>query len=162
MPRLFVIRVFRALLAVWFVLSVGEPSVVHICPMHASAAAELAEAGIGDTAMAHGSREMAHHAARHAGHGSSTDSHSSGQHQHHCTCISCCVGSATSILAATPPRLVTPPVVTVAARRVTRADLLALEDPPHLLPPGTGPPRAERGESLPRAPLVQESMTTGT
>jgi len=142
MPRSFATRVFRALLAVWFVLSVGEPSVVHICPMHASAAAELAEAGMVDVAMGHGAGEMAHHAAHHAGHGLSTDSHSTGQHQHHCTCISCCVGSATSVLAATPPRLETPAVLAAVAKRPPRADVLALEDPPHLLPPGTGPPRA--------------------
>jgi len=134
MRRLYLARVLRALLAVWFVLSVGEPSVVHICPMHASAAAELAADGHG---------EPAHHAAgHHAEHGASSHSHSTGQHQHHCTCINCCVGSAASALAASSVQLQTPHVVAVVAQLPSRDGVRALEAPPHLLPPSTGPPRA--------------------
>lgn len=122
MRRDLISRMLRALLAVWFVLTVGEPSVVHICPMHSSAAAELA-------------------AGHHAGHSTSHHSHSAGQHAHHCTCISCCVGSASSALAPSGYRLEAPALVAAFAPPTLPSDAVPLEDPPHLLPPGTGPPR---------------------
>ena len=140
MPREFATRALRALLAVWFVLSVGEPSVVHFCPMHASAAAELAYARMSPFAM---QRDAAHGAAgHHAQHGASSHSQSSGQHQHHCTCIDCCIASASSALVATGVELPTTPVVAVLERLPSSNGLPALEAPPHLLPPSTGPPRA--------------------
>lgn len=136
MPRDFATRILRALLAVWFVLSVGEPSVVHFCPMHASAAAELASMGLG---------EASHHAAGHhthhgmAGESRSPDHH---QHQHHCTCIDCCVASASSALAASAVQMEAPRVVVIVAPSPSRTDVLPLDEPPHLRPPSTGPPRA--------------------
>lgn len=126
-------RVLRALLAVWFVLSVGEPSVVRICPMHASAAAELADAGLGG---------MAHHSAgHHAHHDASGHSHSSREHQHHCTCIDCCVASSPSALAARGVELETLRIVAVVAPLPSSNGFAALAEPAHLLPPSTGPPR---------------------
>ena len=142
MRRDLIPRVLRALLAVWFVLTVGEPSVVHICPMHASAAAELADADAGGMPMATGM--VAEHAMRghHPRHGTSGHSHSSGGHAHHCTCISCCIGCNSTALAATRVQIEPPAVVVAVATTVSANGLLAVEDPPHLLPPETGPPRA--------------------
>ena len=143
MPSVFVVRVLRALLAIWFVLSIGEPSVVRICPMHATAAAELADADLGAMPGPMGSEEAAHHAGgHHASHGAPTHSHSSQQHHHHCTCINSCVGSASSaLLAATRVQVEAPAVVAVVDQAASPSDGPALDEPPHLLPPGTGPPR---------------------
>ena len=142
MPSVFVVRVLRALLAIWFVLSIGEPSVVRICPMHATAAAELADADLGTISRASGAEEAAHHTGHHASHGAPMHSHSSQQHHHHCTCINSCVGSASSaLLAATRVQVEAPAVVAVVDQATSPSDGPALDDPPHLLPPGTGPPR---------------------
>ena len=142
MPSVFVVRVLRALLAIWFVLSIGEPSVVRICPMHATAAAELADADLGTGSRPMGSEDVAHHTGHHASHGAPTHSHSSQQHHHHCTCINSCMESASSAaLAAARVQVEAPPVVAVVDESASPSDGLALDDPPHLLPPGTGPPR---------------------
>ena len=142
MPRDLTSRVFRAILAVWFVLSVGEPSVVRICPMHASAAAELADGDAGGMAVAPQTNPEHGAHGHHAPHGASSHSHSSGGHAHHCTCIGCCIGCASSALAATRLQIETPKIVAVVATTVSPSDVLSVQGPPHLLPPGTGPPRA--------------------
>jgi hypothetical protein len=142
MRRDLMLRVLRALLAVWFVLTVGEPSVVHICPMHASAAAELADGPFGTAQAAPGRADAADHASgHHAGHGALHHSHAPGHHAHHCTCISSCVGSASLVLAPAGYRFEAPALVAVFEPAALPGDVAALEDPPHLLPPGTGPPR---------------------
>jgi hypothetical protein len=143
MPRQLATRVLRALLAVWFVLTVGEPSVLRTCPKHASAAAELAEAGFDSLAPSHPSAHAAHAAGDHHGaHGARTNAPAPSHHQHHCTCINCCVGAASAALAAPHVQLAPAQVVAVAAHRPSWRDVPAFQEPPHLLPPGTGPPRA--------------------
>jgi hypothetical protein len=120
-------RLFSACLAVWFVLSVGEPSFVHLCPMHGGAAAEHA-----GTASAHS------HGAHHAG---VNDSPAPGHHTHHCSCISCCIGAGAAALAAQPVSLADAITFDANAPHGTPHTLPRLA-PPHTLPLATGPPRA--------------------
>lgn len=119
--------VLRALLAFWFVLSVGEPSVAHRCPMHGGAFAEQASPSA-----------MAGHMAAHDSH----RSHGSGERGHHCTCIDCCVGASAVALPATELSLAPATHVVVAALTFPSADVLPRSAPPHARPLATGPPRA--------------------
>lgn len=125
MPRHWSVRVLRAFVALWFVLSVGEPSVVHFCPMHGGMLAELA----GASPMAGMAMPGPHH-----GNGSS---------HHHCTCIdSCDAAGAAAVLPSLHVSL-TPATWTLAATPVaTTAESLPRPAPPNAQPPGTGPPRA--------------------
>lgn len=146
MPRHWSVRVLRAFLALWFVLSVGEPSIVHFCPMHGGLLGELAAApgrmhmsGMGMPGRAASGRQLPTRAPdRHA-----TDQPTAPQAHHHCTCIACCMGAGTA--AALPALHVTlgAPAYTVAvAPAAPSAETLPRPAPPHAQPPGTGPPRA--------------------
>lgn len=126
MPRHWSSRLFSACLAVWFVLSVGEPSFVHLCPTHGGAAAE--HAGMGG---AHG------HGAHHGG---ANQSPTPGHHAHHCSCISCCIGAGAAALAARPVSLAEAIAFDENAPIAT-PDTLPRLAPPHSLPLATGPPR---------------------
>jgi hypothetical protein len=124
-------RLFSACLAVWFVLSVGEPSFVHLCPMHGGGAVE--HAGMGG-AHAHGAH--GHGAHR----GAANDSPTSDHHAHHCSCISCCIGAGAAALAAPPVSLPDAVAFDANAPIVTPETLPRLA-PPYTLPLATGPPR---------------------
>ena len=117
----------RALLALWFVLSVGEPSVAHRCPMHGGALTEPASPSA-----------MAGHMAAHDSH----RGHDPGAHSHHCTCIDCCVGSCAAALPPVELSLAPATHLLVAAPLMPSADVLPRPAPPHTQPLATGPPRA--------------------
>jgi hypothetical protein len=119
-------RLFSACLAVWFVLSVGEPSFLRLCPAHGGAA------GPHDMGGAHG----------HAMHGGPTnDSPTPAHHAHHCSCISCCVGSG-SASPAPPPVSLADAIAFVASTQLATSETLPRLAPPYTLPLATGPPRA--------------------
>lgn len=117
----------RALLAFWFVLSVGEPAVAHRCPMHGGAFMRQASASA-----------MAGHMAAHDGHGS----RDSGERGHHCTCIDCCVGASAAALPAAELSLAPATHIVVDAPAFPSAEVTPRPAPPHAQPLATGPPRA--------------------
>ena len=125
-------RILRTLLALWFVLSVGEPSVLRTCPMHSSAAAELG--GEGDMSGMH----MPGHEATHG-------SHSSGAHHHahHCSCVNCCVGCSCHVLHSPRAALGTPTCAVQTSVGYQTADATRRSSERYILPPGTGPPRVQ-------------------
>src|SRR6185295_8893519 len=102
-------RFVASMLAVWFPLVVGEPSLLQPCPMHSAAA------------VAQSSAHAMHGAASaHTGHQganvSATAPDGGGTHNHQmCSCIAnCCgAGSLTTAVAPRAPELVV--VTTVAA-----------------------------------------------
>lgn len=119
--------VLRVVFALWFVLSVGEPSVAHRCPMH------------GGMLMEHASPSaMAGQMAAHDEH----PSHDSGAQGHHCTCIDCCVGASVAALPALELSLAPATHVLVESPAFPSADVLPRPAPPHARPLATGPPRA--------------------
>ncbi len=134
MSRHWSVRVFRAFLALWFVLSVGEPSVVHFCPMHGGLLGELrGMPPMADMPGMAGMRMSTDGAHRRSG---------SRSQPHHCTCIDSCVGAGAA--AVLPPMHVAiAPVAWTATAIpiVATAEILPRPAPPHAQPPGTGPPR---------------------
>lgn len=132
----------RAFVALWFVLSVGEPAVAHACPMHGGgliarapipAMPGMAMASSADSTRFAHDRPVAQQSADH--------SHGEQGAHHQCTCIECCVGAGG--IALSPQKLafaVTPEVA--AAAPAPAADVLPRPAPPHARPLGTGPPRA--------------------
>lgn len=129
MSRLFPLRI---LLALWFVLSVGEPSVLRACPMHASAAAELAS-----------ERDMAGMAM--SGHDGTHESRSSGSHQHahHCNCVNCCVGCSSAALHSARADVIAPASFAWTSGEYPTPAAAPRASARYLLPPGTGPPRVQ-------------------
>ena len=127
MSRNWSASVLRALLAFWFVLSVGEPSVAHRCPMHGGMLIEQASPS-----------PMAGHMGAHDGHGR----HDSGTQVHHCTCIDCCVGATATALPVVELSLAPATHILVAVPALPSADVLPRPAPPHARPLATGPPRA--------------------
>lgn len=86
-------RFARAVFALWFALVLGDPGVLHSCPMHGSHAGHSAVTG-------HEPHAASHHAA--AGeHGS--------QHQAPCTCVGSCCASAVAV-----PHVVAESLVVIA------------------------------------------------
>ena len=117
-------RAVASVLAIWFPLIVGEPSVVHVCPTHSGVAMSTPST----VAMAH------HHVASH-------DS-PPGHDHHECSCISCCVGS---VVAA--PAVGTPVTAFVEAIFDLGANHSVVASPTQQAPEfsrpyTTGPPRA--------------------
>ena len=137
MRRVLSLRALHLLFALWFVLGVGEPSVLRLCPMHASAVAELASER--DTPAA----GMSGHEAVHEEHPSAAH-----HHAHHCNCVNCCVGCSFAALHS-PHVAIGEPAFGLRAS----GDFAAPADAPrtsalHLLPPGTGPPRVQAGRAF--------------
>src|ERR1700754_5062453 len=82
--RPFWLRAIAAILAVWFPLVIGEPSLLQPCPTHGAAA--------------------------HASHGATTKAHGHDQappNTHHdCTCIGCCAAGSPAAAAPLPTEIV--------------------------------------------------------
>src|SRR6185503_9075973 len=119
--RPFWLRAFAALLAVWFPLVLGEPSLLQPCPTHGAAAA-------------------------HAGHGAPATTHGHNQaptNKHHdCTCIGCCTaGSAAAVAPAATEFVVA--ISLTGEPDIAPAAAAARPTPPEFARPyTTGPPRA--------------------
>lgn len=144
MRRHWFARLLSGCLAVWFTLSVGEPSFARVCPMHSSAMATRADMdGMPGMAPDHGDAgDAGDHAQRGAQHRApGGHSQSPTGRAHHCSCIDCCVGAGNSGLAATPVAFVTAGATQAVERVSAGAPWLPRSTPAHALPPGTGPPR---------------------
>ena len=124
-------RALATLIAIWLPLIVGEPGVVHPCPMHGAHP---------PIATSERSAPQAHHAVSTRGR---SDGGAPPSHDHHgCTCV----GSCTSIAGAVPaPDAPTISVIEAGyAARPARpnAESLARQAPEYSRPYTTGPPRA--------------------
>ena len=131
-------RFVASLLAVWFPLVVGEPSLLQPCPMH-SVAAAAAVTHSGDHSM-HGAM---HNSNGHSGVSVSQAPDGGASHTHHiCSCIGSC--GASSVSSAVAPRAPEPVIIaTVAAHGACPvADALPRPAPEYARPYTTGPPLA--------------------
>lgn len=131
MRRTLWFRSLATLLAVWFPLMVGEPGVLHLCPMH----------GGSPVASAPQPAAHAHHGAAASTELTSKQGSRQGHDHHHCTCIASCTSTATAVPAPDPPA-----VVVVEAAYATKSALpnvgsLARPAPEYSRPYTTGPPR---------------------
>ena len=119
--RLNPVKRLALLLPVWLALAVGEPSVVHQCPMHGGSAMAMAEHG------------------GHAGHSHHAPAQSGKQTHHTCSCISECANSAALVVAQTPTILW--PNVLPAIRIAVASPLVPARRDAHTpLPFANGPP----------------------
>jgi hypothetical protein len=129
-------RPLAALFALWFAFVLGDPGLLHSCPMHG---------GHGMAGMA-ASAGMQHHSAGNAEH-ASMDHATSHDASHHgssglCTCVgSCCVAPAVAPLPNVPALHV--PAAVAHAEPVERvAFVVAPAAPDTRLPFANGPPTA--------------------
>ena len=136
------VRPFAAMFALWFAVMVGDPGMLHSCPMHGGHGA----AGVGAAAGTHATHAMHATHAAHDADGSSAATHD-GTSQHHggtgpCTCVGQCC--AASIVAPLPHVAATHLPATVA--RMEPLPLRAAGDAPASpdlrLPFANGPPVA--------------------
>jgi hypothetical protein len=128
-------RPLAAFLALWVALFVGEPGLVHGCPVHGGIVAAAAPGHDGG-----GSRMAV-----------MGDAHAAPAHQHHqgghhgCTCPGDCTAGSSVVpalpAAPTTGALVEPTYRVVADGRPVEASLPRLA-PPHALPFANGPPAA--------------------
>lgn len=126
-----------SLLAVWFPLVVGEPSLLQPCPTHGASAAVMAT---GDTA-GHASHGMASHGAG-VTESSTHQDGGPGNAHHDCTCIAgCCASLATAVAPYTSETFVAT-LEPARARPYLTADVLPRPAPEFSRPYTTGPPRA--------------------
>jgi len=137
-------RPLAALFALWFAFIVGDPGLLHACPMHGGhgVASATATAGAG------------RHSATHAGHASmdhaatpDASQHTSQHTSHHggtglCTCVGqCCVAANVAPLP-TVSAMHVPTVVSRAEPTLRVAFVVAPAAPDTRLPFPNGPPTA--------------------
>ena len=126
---------FRALatsLAVWFPLIVGEPGVLHLCPMHGGVPAATSP-----QSMAH-----AHHAAMSSTERPTDHGRPPGHDHHHCSCIGSCTSSAAALPAPGDSVITIVGVNFTTRAALPNAESLARPAPEYSRPYTTGPPRA--------------------
>ena len=129
-------RPLAALFALWFAFVVGDPGLLHSCPMHGghAVAGTAAPAGV------------QHHSATNAEH-ASMDHATQHDASHHggsgpCTCVgSCCVAPAVAPLPSVPA-LHVPAAVAHAEPAARVAFVVAPAAPDTRLPFANGPPSA--------------------
>ena len=116
--------IFRAAIALWFALVVGEPGIVKVCSAHGTMGAPSV---------------VAHDAASHGAPASKQKS----EHQHNdCQCVGRCTASAINVNVPADRLVQFVATVTELERRWPTPELHAGGAPPHTLPFTTGPPRA--------------------
>ena len=137
MRRALWFRSLASFLAVWFPLVIGEPGVLHPCPMHGAAAAHSAahHGAASHAAMQHGSMHDA--GMRDASPAAPVAPH----HSHAgCTCITCCAVSVAGVLAPDAPASTIDVVVRSVAAVSHPATELLHSSATHVRPYPTGPP----------------------
>ena len=134
-------RPVAALFALWFALVLGDPGLLHSCPMHGGHALAGTAASAG---MPHHSAGNAEHAAMDHTTSQQATSHDASHHGSSgpCTCVgSCCVAPAIAPLPGVPAMHVPATVAHVEpAARV--AFVVAPAAPDTRLPFANGPPTA--------------------
>ena len=125
-------RPLNAIFALWFAIVLGDPGVLHACPMH-------------------GGHGATHAAAAHAGHGmhaaSAASTSASEATQHHetpalCTCVGQCCAASTVAPVPTVPAVHVPAAVAEVQHPLTAPSADAPASPDLRLPFANGPPTA--------------------
>jgi hypothetical protein len=129
-------RSLASFLAIWFPLVIGEPGILHPCPMHGAAAAHstmhhaAAQHAMESDAMRHG-----------AMHDASPEAPATPHHDHAgCTCITCCAVSVAGFLAPDTPASTIDVVVRSVAAALLPATQPLRSIATHVRPYPTGPP----------------------
>ena len=133
-------RPVAALFAVWFAFVLGDPGLLHRCPMHGGhgLASATASAGAEHHAMAHGEHDAASHDA------SNAMSHDASHHgkTSPCTCVGqCCVASVVATVPTVAAAYV-PTTISLAEPTLFVALAVAPAAPDTGLPFANGPPSA--------------------
>jgi hypothetical protein len=135
-------RPFVALFALWFAVVLGDPGLLHSCPMHGGHGTAHAAASTGDAMPAHGAH------ASHDGTATSTAQHDAQQGAPHhqktgpCTCVGqCCAVSAVASVPVVAAMHV-PATVSRAGQPLAVALGDAPASPDTRLPFANGPPTA--------------------
>jgi len=135
-------RPFVALFALWFAVVLGDPGLMHRCPMHGDHGMAHAAASAGDAQHMHGA-----HAMHDAASGGVMQHHSSQDAPHHgktgpCTCVGQCC--AVSAVASVPvvAAIHVPTTVSRAEQPLVVALGPANAAPDTRLPCANGPPTA--------------------
>jgi hypothetical protein len=139
MRRTWWFRPLATILTLWLPLIVGEPSLLQPCPTHGSAVVASAAMHSAASTAGHHSAGEASHSAHRVDSGSGHDS--SPGHQHNCSCIGCCTGSAAVVPTFEAPIATVVVATYAAAGRPVEANALARPGPEFSRPYTTGPPR---------------------
>jgi len=121
-------RSVAAVLALWFPLVVGEPSLLQPCPTHGAVVGAMQH---------HGSPASAH-----SGHGATHHNDQAPTQHHQCTCLGCCAGSPSVAIATLSVALGFDVVTYDRSEQWATADVLPRPGPDYSYPFKTGPPRA--------------------
>lgn len=124
-------RPLNAIFALWFAIVLGDPGVLHSCPMHGG------HGGSHTAVAAHAGHEM---------HGASAAATSEAA-QHHdapapCTCVGHCCAASTVAPLPTVPAVYVPEAVAEVQHPLTAPSADAPASPDHRLPFANGPPTA--------------------
>lgn len=134
-------RPLAALFALWFAFVIGDPGLLHDCPMHGGhgGVIPVATSGAEHHAPAQGGHASMDHASM--GHASSHDASHHGQSAQ-CTCVGqCCMAASVAPLPAVSAMHV-PAVVALAEPAPVIAFVVAPAAPDIRLPFPNGPPAA--------------------
>ena len=132
-------RPVAALFALWFAFVLGDPGLLHACPMHGGhGAAQASAAASHDMAGMHGGLDAsAHDASRDASHDGSSH-HGSMQ----CTCVGMCCAAPAVATVPTVVAMHVPATVALAEPALRHALQPASAAPDTRLPFANGPPTA--------------------
>src|SRR3954465_14702229 len=120
-------RPFAALFALWFALVMGDPMVLHSCPMHGAQ---------------HGMHAGGHAGGHEAAHGGSTDTSHHGGTSNICTCVGQCSASVAVALLPAPPTFTVPAHVAQPDSWLEQPAGYVPASPDLRLPFANGPPAA--------------------
>lgn len=120
------IRAFAVVFGVWFAVALGEPAVLHACPMHGAA---------------HVHHDASHGATAHHAGGDHSSSSLPGSHHSGCTCIGLCCAAAVTVVPIAPVALLVAESTVRAPAPVRRSTAAYRPSPTeHVRPPSQGPP----------------------
>lgn len=124
MRRHWLIRSLASLLAIWLPLVLGEPGLVHACPMHGGPVATVSASHHGMDAGAHASHDAP-----------------AGEHGHHtCTCVNTCGATGLAVLVPERPAVPVAAAVSVAVAPQSPETTFPRLAAPYFLPFANGPP----------------------
>jgi hypothetical protein len=127
-------RLSRATLGLWLAVTLGEPAMLHVCPMHDAPSGFVASG-----ALLHTSRERAHGLPEHIHSPSPSPDGGDGAH-HCCTCMGpCCTAGAVVVPTGTLGHVAEPSLGRAAVSHSAQSTFRPSEVE-HARPPSVGPP----------------------
>jgi hypothetical protein len=142
MRRTWWFRPLATILTLWLPLIIGEPSMLQPCPTHGSVVVASAAIKTAASSAAGHHAGVASHAGHHIGSAPASGHDSSPGHQHNCSCIGCCAGSAAVVQTFDAPIASVVVATYTAAAAPVEAAALPRPAPEFARPYTTGPPRA--------------------